>query len=513
MRKIREILRLSWQCQLSQNKVHESTGISRASIGEYVRRALAAGLGWPLPEGLDDAALEELLFPSKMKPTFEQARPDFELVCREMRRKGASLSVLWQEYKLENPDGLQYSQFCQLYREWRKNIDLVMRQEHRAGEKVFSDFAGGTLPVTDPTTGEVSAAHIFVATLGASSYTFAEAFYSEDSRAWCMGHAHSFSFFGGAPEVIVPDNPKAAVRIPCRYEPEMNVHFHHMASHYGFAVIPARVRKPRDKAKVESAVNVVTKWILFTLRHRTFFSIHEVNQAIKTLLPQLNERPFKKMTGSRKELFELLDKPALQPLPHTNYEYTEIAFARVNIDYHIEFEGHLYSVPFNLVKRKVELRVTERTIEIFDQGKRVASHVRSFVRGKPSTLPDHMPRAHREYLEWTPTRIISWAAKAGPNTASVVDSIMNSRLYPEQAYRSCLGIIRLGKTHGDDRLEAACERALAINGCSYKSIKSILSTGLDRRRLVADEAQPKQLKLVHPNIRGPEYYKEMKDVD
>jgi transposase len=503
MRNIREILRLSWECRLSQMQIHQSTGVARSTIGEYVGRAKAAGLSWPLPEELDDEAMEHLLFPSVSKPLSNYTEPDCNYIHQELRRKGQTIMGLWQEYKQDNPKGYQYSAFCTFYRRWKLTIDLVMRQKHRAGQKVFSDFAGGTLWITNKKTGEVRQAHIFVAALGASSYTYAEAFMSEDTQAWCMGHVHAFNYFGGAPEVIVPDNPKTTIAKPCRYEAEVNPQFIHMARHYGCAVIPARVRHPRDKAKVESAVNVVTKWILAKLDKRTFFSLYELNQAIWELLADVNNRPFQKLPGSRLSMFESLEKSALKQLPETSYEFTDICYTRVNIDYHIEYDGHYYSVPFNLVQKRVELRVTPATIEVLLSGKRVASHMRSFVKGKATTLIEHMPRSHREYLEWTPSRIISWANETGPNTAGLVEAIMNSKVYPEQAYRSCLGIIRFSKTYGNDRLEAACQRALTMGALSYTSVKSILATGLDRCKI---SSQPQQLKIVHTNIRGPQYY-------
>ena len=514
MRKIREILRLYFNCKLSVNKIHESIGVARSTIDDHLRRAKAEGLSWPLPNELDDDGLEKMLFPSASGCYGNDniPMPDFAYLHDELRKKGVTLSLLWQEYKQQYQDGYQYSQFTQLYREWTKTLDVTMRLQHKAGEKTFSDFAGTKLKVTDRHTGEMLPAYLFVTSLGGSSYTYAEAFWSEDTQAWCMGHAHAFTFFGGACAVIVPDNPKTTVTRTCRYEPDMNPDFNHMSEYFGCVVIPARVRHPRDKAIVESGVGMATRWIIAALRNRTFFTLQELNQAIWELLKHLNNKPFKKLPGSRKSKFEEIDKPALKPLPVTPYQYTKFKFARVNIDYHVEFEGHYYSVPYKLVKQQVELRVTYRTVEIFYKGKRVASHIRSCVKGKPSTQPEHMPHSHREYLDWTPSRIINWASKTGPNAQQLVQTLLESKTYPEQAYRSCLGILRLGKKYGNERLEAACERALSIGGLSYKSVEAILANGLDKCKLSSEE-MPSSLQLTHENIRGADYYKEDNHAD
>jgi transposase len=508
MRNVREILRLFFNCKLSINKIHLGCGMSRSTVTDYIRRAEAAGLSWPLPDDLDDDALEKKLFPSATPNLVRiHPQPDWNDMVQKLRLKGETLTRLWQLYKQDNPQGYEFSRFCELYRGWKQTIDPVMRQIHKAGQKLFSDFAGSTLPVIDPKTGEVTQAHVFVATLGASNYTYIEAFRSENTYAWTTGHVHAFNYCKGVPEELVPDNPKAVVIKPCRYEPDINPNFLHMAKHYGCAVIPARVRHPKDKAKVEAAVNVVTRWIIVTLRNRQFFSLHDLNQTIWQLMEDLNNRPFKKLPGSRRSQFELIDKPALKSLPDTPYQYTSIRFARVNIDYHIEFEGHWYSVPYKFVKQKVELHITANTLEIFLKNRRIASHMRSHIKGKHTTVPEHMPGNHRQYLDWSPQRIINWANKIGPETKNFVESILYSKIYPQQGYRRCLGILRLAKVHGDERLEAACQRAFAIGSISYKSVKSILDTGLDKQKL-PDKEILKQLNISHINIRGPQYYKE-----
>ena len=499
MRKIREILRLSWNCKLSCRQIATSCSISRSTVTDYIYRAQAARLSWPLPDDYDDAVLETLLFPPQQNSGPERPLPNFTEIHEKLQQKGMTLALLWEKYKWEHNDGYQYSQYCVLYRQWSKTVDVVMRQDHRAGEKLFSDFAGSKLHVTNPHTGEVNQAHLFVCALGASSYTYAEAFFSENSEAWCVGHANAFGYYGGCSEIIIPDNPKPVVNKPCPYEPDIHADFQHMASHFGAAVIPARVRKPRDKAIAEAAVKVATMWIIAVLRERKFFSLSELNAAIRELLERLNNRPFKKMPGCRKSRFETVDKPALKPLPATTYEYTRIGYARVNLDYHIDVEGCHYSVPYQYARKKLEYRQTYKTVEVFFKGRRIASHQRLWIENSHSTVKEHMPSSHRQYAEWTPQRIVDWAGKTGPAVAQLVAAIMNRRQYPEQGFRACLGIMRLGKGISSERLEMAAQRALAVNALSYKSIKLILENKLDQIPLPEN---PRQLSIVHKNVRG-----------
>lgn len=498
MRKIREILRLTWDCKLSRREIATSCSISRSTVADYIYRAQAAGLSWPLPDDYDDTKLEQLLFPSQPYSK-QRPLPNFIEMHAKLKKKGCTLALLWEVYKSENEDGYQYSQYCELYRQWSKAIDVVMRQEHLAGEKLFSDFAGSKLYVTNPHTGEVSEAHVFVCALGASSYTYAEAFWSENSEAWCMGHADAFSFFGGVTEKIIPDNPKPVVTKACPYEPDIHVDFLHMANYFSAAVIPARVRKPKDKAKAETAVRVATMWIIAVLRDRRFFSLSELNTAIKELLEKLNNRPFKKLPGSRRSQFEALDRPALKALPAIPYEYTQIGWVKVHLDYHVDIDGYFYSVPYQYARKKLEYRQTYRTVEIFYKGRRIASHPRLFIKNKPSTLLEHMPSTHRKYAEWTPQRIIGWASETGPATAKLIEAIMQSRQCPEQGFRSCLGIMRLGKSVGAKRLEGAAERALAVNALSCKSVRLIIENKLEQLPL---PEKPRQLSIVHENVRG-----------
>jgi len=507
MRKIKEILRLSWGMGLGRRQVARSLCISHSTVIECIDRALKAGLSWPLPGDLDEGTLEGLLYPpcAQDKPP-GRALPDFEYIHRELRRKGVTLQLLWEEYREVWPEGYRYSRFCELYRRWKGKLDVTLRQEHRAGEKVFVDYAGQTVPVVDGSTGEVREASIFVAVLGASNYTYAEASQGQDLASWISSHVRAFEYFGGVPEIIVPDNLRTGISRSCRYEPDLNPTYNDMAVHYGTCVIPARVRAPRDKAKVEAGVQLVECWILARLRNRTFFSMEELNEVISDLLESLNTRKFKKLDTTRRALFLSMEKPALKSLPRSRYEYAQWKKARVNIDYHIEVEGHYYSVPYQLVHKAVEVRYTSTTLEVIYKGRRVATHRRSYRRGAFTSLNEHRPRSHQKYLEWTPSRIIRWARDTGPHTAKVVETILRTRPHPEQGYRSCLGILRLGRRYTGERLEAACARAAKLRAFSYKSVKSILATGLDREPVKDDSETKDRPSVHHDNVRGAEYY-------
>jgi len=505
MRKIKEILRLKWSSGLSNRKIARSCALARSTVAEYLLRASAAGLSWPLPHEWNDARLEELLFPPvAYMPADQRPMPNWAEIHREYKRKGVTLSLLWQEYKAQSPAGYQYSQFCEQYRAWTGRLDPCMRQEHKAGEKLFVDYAGQTMPVMDPSTGEVSQAQIFLAVLGASNYTYAEATWSQTLPDWIGSHVRALAFFGGVPAVIVPDNLKSGVTKPCRYEPDINLTYLELSDHYSTAILPARVKKPKDKAKVENGVLVAERWLLAPLRNRQFFSLVELNQALGELLLTLNQRPFQKMPGSRQSLFETLERPALLALPLMPYQYGEWKKALVNVDYHLEADGHYYSVPYQLIKEQVEIRLSQKTVECFHLGKRVASHVRSYDPGKSTTLPEHRSPAHRYYLEWTPEKIVHWAETIGPEASNLAKAIMQSRPHPQQGVNSCLGIVKLAKEYGAERLEAACHRALVIQALSYKSLKSILKHGLDKWSLPASPAA--QRPLSHANVRGPQYY-------
>lgn len=504
MRKIKDVLRLHFSLGLNMRQVGQSLGISHNTANEYIRRATAAGIGWPLPSDLPDADLENLLFPTLPPSSVKRPEPSWADVHIERKRRSVTLLLLWEEYKEEHHDGLQYSCFCERYRAFVRKLKPSMRQIHIAGEKAFIDYAGQTLSIQDPFSGEVREAQIFVAVLGASNYTFAEATWTQGLPDWIGSHVRAFSFFEGVPHLLVPDNLRSGVSKACRYEPDINPTYDDMATHYGSAVIPARVRKPKDKSKVEVGVLIVERWILARLRNRTFFSLREANQAIAALVTDLNTRPFKKLPGSRKEAFETLDKPALLPLPHVPYVFAEWKQAIVNIDYHIEVGGHYYSVPCKLIKKRLDVRITSSTVECFHKGQRVAGHVRSQQKGRHTTMSEHMPKSHQEYAGWTPERIMEWAGKLGPNVSALTEAIMSSRKHPAQGYRSSLGVIRLVKDHDAARLDAACERALHLGAISLKSLKSILKTGLDRLPLPLHQAD--KTSSPHDNVRGPEYY-------
>lgn len=511
MRRVRQVLKLTHEAGLTQRLIARSLSISPTTVGEYLRRAQRAGLTWPLPDELDDSQLEARLFPSA-SPLMPAQRPlpDWAEVHSELKRKGVTLMLLWEEYKSNHPEGLQYSQFCEHYRRFSKHLDLVMRQHHRAGEKLFVDYAGQTVSIIDRTSGEVREAQIFIATLGASNYTHAEATWSQTLPDWCGSHVRALTFFGASPELLVPDNLKGAVTRPCRYEPLLNRTYEALAEHYGVAILPARVRRARDKAKVENAVLLVQRWILARLRNQTFFSLDDLNREIRRLLVRLNDKPFQKLPGSRRSLFESLDRPAMKPLPAQPYVYAEWGYARVNIDYHVEVARHYYSVPHALVGKQLDVRLSANTVELFYQGKRIASHRRSSRKGQHTTVPAHMPKAHREYARWTPQRLIRWARTFGPATAELIGVILASRAHPQQGFRSCLGILRLEKSFGPERLEAAARRALAIEARSYRSVHSILKNGLDQQSLPGTDNVDHE-PIVHTNIRGADYYRDPDD--
>ena len=504
MRKVAEVLRLKWECQLSNRAIARSCSISHSTVAEYLRRAQEAGLSWPLPANMGEDTLFELLFP-KAPPSRTRLIPcpDWSVVHTELRKKGVTLRLLWVEYREAHPDGYGYSQFCVLYRDWAKQLQPSMRFSHKGGERVFVDYAGQTVPIVDPHTGEIRQAQIFIGVLGASNYTYAEAQESQELPNWIGGHVRMFAFFGGVPEIVVPDNLKAGVKHPCRYEPDLNPTYQDLAEHYGVAVIPTRVRKPKDKAKVEVGVQVVERWILARLRNRTFFNLADLNQAIRELLQELNDRPMAHLECSRRALFQELDQPALRPLPERPYEFAVWKKARVNIDYHIEFEKHHYSVPYPLIHKEVYVRATSSTIEVFHNHQRVASHQRIRVPGRHTTISEHMPPAHQKYREWSPERITRWTQTIGPHTTQLVQVLLDSRPHPQQAYRSCLGLLRLGSRFGEDRLEAACRRALAAGIHSYKGVKNILEAQLDQ---VEPEEPPDLVPQTHENVRGPAYY-------
>jgi transposase len=506
MRKLRELFRLRYEAKLTTRSIATSLGIGNGTVCDYLGRARVAKLPWPLPPELDDdAALTALLFPEDAKAQAERPEPDWARVHAELKRKGVTKLLLWQEYLEAVPGGYQYSRFCERYGRWLTTSSVTLRQEHRAGEKCFVDFSGDGVRVVDATTGEVRVAKLFVAVLGASNLTYVEPVFSEDVPTWVGCHVRAFEYFGGVSELVVPDNLKAGVTRAHRYEPDLNPTYADLARHYGFAILPARPRRPRDKAKVEVGVLLAERWILAALRHRHFTALTEVHEAVKPLLEKLNARLMRKLGKSRRELFDQVERTTLRALPARPYELAFWKKARVNIDYHVELEGHWYSVPYTLVGKPVDVRHTEACVEVFLGGRRVASHVRSQQKGRFTTQAEHMPASHRQHAEWTPSRLIRWAEGVGPSCAKLVEELMTKRPHPQQGFRSALGVLRLAdeKKYGKPRVEKACARALRHRAVGYKSVLAILQHRLED---VDETTADKGALPEHENVRGAHYY-------
>ena len=510
---ISEVLRLT-AAGWGQRRIALVLGLSHGAVGKYQAAARRVRLAWPDCQHLDENALRarlELTPPparrTSIAPDPAWSLPDFPVIHQELKRKGVTRQLLWEEYRAAQPQPYSYTQFCVLYQEWRQRLKLSMRQTHLAGEKLFVDYAGPTVPLINPTTGGLHAAQIFVAVLGASNYTYAEATYSQALPDWIGSHVRAFQFFGGVPALVVPDNLKSAVTQACRYEPLLNESYARMLAHYGSAALPARPYHPRDKAKAEAGVQLVERWLLARLRHETFHDLYRLNLSLRGLLADLNARPFQKLPGSRHSQFLALDQPALRPLPATPYEYAEWKKARVHLDYHVEFERHYYSVPHKLVKRQVELRVTERLVEVYYQQQLVAAHARSRRAGAHSTQPGHMPTAHRAQMEWTPGRFLTWAARIGPATRDLARHLLTTPAHPEMGYRSCLGLLSLARQYDAPSLEAACQRAQALGAPSRRTVAHLLQHALAREPLPETAEPPPILTARHENVRGPEYYR------
>ena len=503
MRKLSEVLRLRLEKKLSVRQIAVGCNLARSTVADYLGRARVAGLGWPLPAGMGEDLLEALLFP--VQPTGVK-RSDLAMgyIHDEMKRKHVTLQLLWEEYRGREVDGYGYSQYCKRYRDWAGTQAISLRQDHRAGDKLFIDFAGDTTPIHDPLTGDVSRGHLFVAVLGCSNYTYAEVTATEKLEDWIEAIVRALEFFEGVPNIVVPDNAKALVTSPCWYDPDINITFHELAEHYGFAALPARPRKPKDKSKVEAGVLIAERWILARLRDQKFFSLGEVNVAVSSLLRRMNEHQFKKLPGCRKELFARIEKPALKPLPEHSYELARWKKVVLNIDYHVDLDGHYYSAPYTLIRQELMARYTRSGVELFHKSRRVAAHARSYQKGCHTTINEHRPPAHAKYLEWTPERIISWAGTIGPNCTEAARQMMAGRKIPEYAYRPCIGVIRLGKRYGNDRVDRACARALKMHIVGYRHIESILKTGRDRLSDAADVASRPD--VAHDNLRGAGYY-------
>lgn len=500
MRSIRELYRLKYEAGLSHERIARALSISKGVVAKYVGLAEASGLTAAELLAMSEDELAGRLRPNRSVP-LRHVQPDYATIHQELKRRGMTLLLLWEEHVAAHPgqSTYSYSQFAQRYRDFVARLRRSMRQVHRAGEKLFVDYAGQSVPY-----GQLGErAQIFVATLGASSFTFACATPRQTLADWIEGLVRAFDYIEGVPELVIPDNARALIADPDRYEPQASATLLDLAAHYGTAILPARPYKPKDKSKVEQAVLVVERWILARLRHRRFATVTDVDVAVGDLLGHLNTRPFVRLPGSRHSTYEAIDRPALRPLPTTRYELARYWPAKVNIDYHVVHEGHYYSVPHELVQAAVEIRVTTHTVEVLHRGKRVAAHLRSAKRGGYSTVPEHLPAAHRAHLEWSPGRLVRWGETVGGGCAAVVVRILETRPHPEQGYRACLGLLRLAKQHGPARLEAACVRAIALGAPSYRSVKAILQNKLESAPLATttDWTAPD-----HDHVRGPRYY-------
>ena len=514
MRDIKELLRLRFSLGLSQRKTAMACGFGRTTVQEYEERARKCGLTDPIE--IEKLSSQELFLRlglnikksvlPKATPSL-RAMPNWSKIREELcRGKNTTLMLLWTEYKTENPEGYQYSQYCDLYRSWTKRLSLSMRQEHPAGEKIFIDYAGTTVDVVDSATGEARSAQIFVSALGASSYIYAEATWSQSLPDWLMSHRRMVEFYGGVSEILVPDNLKSGVTRTNRYEAGINRAYREFAEHYGTCVIPARVRRPKDKAKVEVSVQVVSRWIIAALRHRTFFSLEELNAEITILLEKVNNRKMRHIGKSRKELFEDLEKSTLKPLPFRPYEYGEWKQVTVNIDYHAEFCDVFYSAPYRLVGQKLWLRATNTVIEFYRDLERICAHRRSYQRGKYITDPGHRPVAHQEHAKWTPERITNWAQSKGGEVGEFVKRLIARKMHPEQSFRSALGVIRLADKYGETRLQRACAKAMKLESINYQTVKNLLANNMESTPPTDSELQIDLFETNHENIRGGTYY-------
>jgi transposase len=506
MRKLKEILRLKYSCQLSHRQIARSLSVSSGTVSNYVNRATQLGISsWPIPDKWDDAALNQSFFNTKIQ-RHQLVLPDWSVVHQELKHKTMTLLLLWDEYVERHPDShYSYNHYCRLYKSWLKCQKPSMRQNHKAGEKLFVDYCGPTMKIVDPNTGEYRTAQVFVAVMGASNYTYAEATWSQKLEDWVMSHSRCFEFLGGVPELIIPDNLKSGVTKACRYEPDLNPTYQQLAAHYNTVIVPARPYKPKDKSKAEVGVQIVERWIMARLRHESFFSLRQLNLRIQELLIDLNQRKMKKHPGSRLSQFELLDKPVLKSLPTIGYVYTQVKPVKVHIDYHVEVEKHYYSVPHSLIKQKLEAHISGELVNFYHQGDLVATHPRSHRPGSHTTNDDHMPVAHQKHQQWSPQRFEKWGCDIGESTGKMVGLFLQSRKHPEQSYRTCLGLLSLAKKYSPERLEAACYRALVTGINRMQGIAAILSKGLDSQPI--PEVQPDLLvEISHPNIRGNRYY-------
>ena len=496
---IKDVIRLKWHARLSHESIAITLKVSKGVVAKYVGLASAAGLDWETVQDWSEQRLSTALLPrsTASQPFVE---PDWGRIHRELDRKGMTLMLLWQEYVAAHPEQRtwRYTQFCEHYKTFTSRLKRSMRQHRRAGEKLFIDFAGPTVGLSDG-----SRAQVFVSAMAASSYVFACATPAQRLDDWIEAMVRALHFYGGVPQLIVPDNARAVIATPDRYEPRANDTVLDLARHYGTSVLPARPRTPRDKATAESSVQVVTRWVLARLRHERFDTVAQVDAAIAALLPSLNERPFQKLPGSRASVFAELDAPALMPLPAQRYELARFKTVKVHIDYHVEIEAHRYSVPHALVGQTLEVRITRHALELLLRGQRVAAHARNDRRGGYTTVEAHMPAAHRAHLEWTPQRLIDWGQRIGLSCGELITRLLQTYKHPEHGYRSCLGLLSLSRRYGEARLEAACERALALGTWRYRHVRDLLA---NQRDLAAEATAADWISPAHANLRGPGYY-------
>lgn len=511
IKKIREILRLKFELKLNNRAIGRMVNASPSSISRYTSPFQQRELSWTQLETVSDKEINDVVYQKQRvlsKKNFVE--PDFKRIHQELKLKTVTLQLLWEEYsEIYKERAYSRTQFCEMYKSWRNKLKVTMRQTHKAGDKLFIDYAGSTIPIVDSHSGEIKNAQIFVAVMGASNYIYAEATWTQTLPDWIGSHVRTFTYFQGVPALCVPDNLKSCSSKACRYEPEINNTYADMIQHYNTAVLPARPRKPRDKAIAEVSVQIMGRFILAKLRHQKFFTLFELNEAIAKLLVALNLKPFKKLPGSRLSQFEAIDKPALKPLPDKPYEYAEFKKLHLGFDYHIEIDGHYYSAPYELTKEPIEVRITANVIEIFSKGTRVASHIRSYRRGTHTTIQEHMPKKHQKHHQWTPGRFLNWANSIGPKTLYLTKHIIEIKKHPEQAYRVCLGLLNLCKRYSKERLEAACNRAIHYHTFTRRSVAEILKNGLDKQPLPEILSESKS-KNHHENIRGPEYFTKIK---
>ena len=505
LRRIREILRLHHELEYSDREIARAFKMSHTTISKIRTAISGAGYSWPLPEEVDDNLLQRICYPRDNHSTARKQQPNWENVWKQMQRKGMTLMLQWLRYKDKNTDGYQYSQFCEHYNRWCRKKNVSMHQEHRAGVNTEVDYAGSTLPLTNPLTGKVKQVPVFVSALGVSGLLYAEATHTMQLPDWIGSHTRMFEFYGGATEILTPDNPKTGVKRPCRYEPDIQRTYENMARHYGAVVMPARVRKPKDKPRAERGVQEVLRWIIVVLQDREFFSLEEINEAIFEELEKINNKPFSVREGSRRSVFEELDKPLLKPLPSERFTFEEWKKVKVHIDYHVQIDYNKYSVPYELCGKELTARITYTTVEVFNGEKRVASHMRELTgRGHYSTHTKHMPENHVKHLKMTPEKIMRWAARVGCQTSELAEAILRRKEHPAQGYRAILGVMTLSGKYGEDRLEKACGMALRENSLRVKDVKLILQQQLDLGLFdgVEEEDEP----IMHNNIRGEDFY-------